>query len=175
MKNDFSLGVTAKDGGNVILEDRVTGHKYETDQLVVINGRLVQNGCKIIGRGPNGCFFNPFLYVENGEYRYTQAATYFRDDGKTQINLNKRASSSKMDPKMLVIPTLVSNAFESGPRYLKFVCFGEDAMRIASAAKGSSVQVFGFLNEFTYGQETFKYLAVKKLVLKPKGVDYASC
>ena len=170
---DFSFGITSKDGTSVVLDNRVSGSKFETDQVAIINGRLVRDGSEILARSKKGCFYNPVLYAENGEYQLlSESGDLYSANGKERIFIPSRPSTMAVDSKKIVLPTLVSNAFESGPRYLKFICYGEDAMKIASATKGSSLTLIGGFETFTTEAISFRYLVVKELILRPKGAVY---
>ena len=172
--NDFSYGVTTNDGNLVTCTNRVTGKSFQTEQLVIINGRLVRDPPPILAKGRNGCFYNPPLYHDDDGYRpLGKYADYYDASGAKKQEGIIPEPPDVIDPKRIVMPTLVSNAFgDDNPRYLKFVCFGADAMKMASAAKGSQIELIGYLDEFNFGGHQVKYLVAKELVYRPKGKEY---
>lgn len=165
--DDISLLLTPKNNG-ISVQDRVSGKEIITSKVIVVNGRITRNGSNIVGKTEKGLYYTPLLYWDNNQYLGAPGVSFFETIGNTPKILN--TFSYIADRRNIVMPTLVSNADDNGPRYVQLFAYGEIAVRLANATRGSSVYVVGEPKEFWIGKEKLDVLWVRHMVLRKKGI-----
>jgi hypothetical protein len=144
--------------------------KSVSSEVIVVNGRIAKESSGIVARSGNGVFYTPVLMngTTKNQFFGMNNTTYFKDDGKTQIELQPYEAIE--DKRRINLPTLISNACDSKPLFYNMIASGENALKLSNAPIGSTVHIVGEMRDCWLGKFSIKVLWVINMTLRRKGV-----